>query len=734
MRIAVVILAFLTSSAQAGELARRTATLDELRRVLPRVDAFEEWLDKSGELPPDFAKMPSVPGLPPLLSDAQGSAVSTPAGWRVRREHLLEEVKRYIAGSVPPAPGNLSATVLSESEMEATIHREVELRFGPGLKAKLWMELFIPAGEGPFPVFMTQENHRGWAQIAVRRGYMGVVYAGADTRDDTPTFLDAYPGYDWSKLTRRGWAAGRCIDYLESIPQADTKRIVLTGHSRNGKSSLIGSALDERIACVISSSSGAGGCNPARYFGEEQFGEGIELITRGFPDWFTPRFRFFAGREDKLPVDMHTLVALSAPRPCLLAVALNDNVESTWAVQETYKAVKPVYLLHDAGERFRICWRPGGHETSAAIIETYLDWCDKQFGRGQADFPERFVYPVIDKGEDISTPALPLGGTPSPLTRDALAAAVRAMLGDAPPNTPPVVSEYGKEPAHVATLLGRNAPLDGIVRKSLVFGEYIDGDLYLPGESADKTDASVPVVLWLHPVSNAKGYSASYIRGQQPYLTFAKAGYAVFCFDQIGSGRRVEEAEHFYRRHPGWSLMGKTLRDAQDALDAIAMQPQLDPSRVYVAGFALGATVALHLAAVDDRPAGYAIVAPPAPFRLDLAGTPYGGIARWAVDLALVPRLTGYLGSEHAIPYDLTDCMAAMAPKPLLLVTPSLGRETPAYHRNGTLRPVKEAYRSADAGSEFVHASPETYVHFDSSNQQLVLDWLNRIGQAGRAK
>ena len=134
------------------------------------------------------------------------------------------------------------------SKIRPCTRREVELRFGPNGAAKLWVQLLIPPGDGPFPVFITQHNHRAWARIALRRGYIGVVYAGSDSRDDTATFVDAFPEHDWSKLTRRAWAAGRCIDYLEhALPQARIDQIAITGHSRNGKMSL-----DEAYARVRS--------------------------------------------------------------------------------------------------------------------------------------------------------------------------------------------------------------------------------------------------------------------------------------------------------------------------------------------------------------------------------------------------------------------------------------------------------------------------------------------------
>ena len=44
----------------------------------------------------------------------------------------------------------------------------------------------------------------------------------------------------------------------------------------------------------------------------------------------------FSEKTNRLPFDQHCLVALCAPRPCLLSSALNDAVESAWAMQQTF--------------------------------------------------------------------------------------------------------------------------------------------------------------------------------------------------------------------------------------------------------------------------------------------------------------------------------------------------------------------------------------------------------------
>ena len=699
--------------------------LAEMHRVLPRSEAWDAWLESSDELPPDFSAMPSIHGLPDPLKDGPAGEIKSAAAWAHQRAALLDIFHQWFIGSVPPAPDNLIATVLSERREHGAAVREVELRFGPELKAKLWLELMIPDGHGPFPVFLTQDNHRGWGLIALRRGYAVCVYAGADSRDDTATFIDAYPDYDWSKLTRRAWAASRCIDYLETVDAIDAEKIALTGHSRNGKLSVIASALDERIACVIASSSGAGGVLATRDFGEHHFGEGIENITRQFPDWFHPRLRFFAGREDKLPADFHQLVALSAPRPCLLSIALNDNVESTWAMERTYRAVKSVYALFGAEDNLAILYRPGGHETTPTTIERYLDWCDTHFGRGEYDFPEQTIHPhdldpwtnwrvrqkFFFEPIDLATITAEAWHNHRPK----LAEAVSAILGVAPPAADGGEQSYGVDPEHAKVLLRRGEPAGGLERESVVFGDYINADVYMP--EGYKTDGKRhPAVLWLPAACPSTGYVPAYRRGEYPHVTFARAGYVTFAYDPIGYGGRIEEVRGFYDRYPRWTLLGAMVRDAQAALTRLEALPYVDAEKIYVVGYHLGALVALHLAAFDDRPAGYALAAPPASFASAESGVQFAD----AFDPMLLPVLQNRSWRRQ---YDVADLIAMIAPKPALIVTPELDRLNPIAQATAQVDAARHIFELYGRG-DLTQSDPHTYNHFDNSMQREVTRWL----------
>lgn len=714
----------------SSEQARRQAYLAQLRRILPPSPAWEDWLEQSNELPPDFEEMSSRALLPDMLLDETGALIATPQDWQARRAELQELLRYWVVGTCPPAPEEMQTDISSQRVDNGVTVRDVVLHFGPQNSASLRLSVYIPPGSGPFPVFLTQHTHAAWATLAQRRGYVGCVFAGADGMDDTDTFLAAYPGYDWSRLMRRAWAGSRAIDYLTTLPQVNPQQIAITGHSRNGKLAMMATAFDARIAAVISSSSGAGGVLSARYFSEQHFGEGIELITRVFPEWFHPRLRFFVGREDKLPVDLPDLVALAAPRPCLLSIALNDSVESSWAMEQTYLALQPVYQLLGAQDRLRILWRPHSHEMWTTIVERYLDWCDTHFGRAAHAFDERLIHPHA-----VALP--PMEDAPVALTfptslpewesqREEICARAQHMLGAAPASFHAPVGNYGGEPPHIAMLLGRAESWRGVEKTQFVFGEDICADVYLP-QSGRESSHKLPIVLWLHPAAPSNGYMAMYRRGEPVQRTLARAGFAVFCFDQIGHGRRIEEAAGFYARHPQWSLLGKMVSDAHAALDAIGQLPYIDADRVWGLGYGLGALVGLHAGALDERLRGFAAVCAPPPFRLDSDEARTGGLRRWSHVSALLPALGNYIGREISVPYDVDDLMACFAPRPLLVVSPEFDREAPLELVNQAVGSARRAYALYDAADKITHTAPEDYNRFGPEMQKIVLNWMNTL-------
>ena len=278
--------------ATAMTAEERRQYLEKLQQILPDVPSFREWLQKTNEIPPDFDALPKVNGLPDPLKFLDGRPVRTAEEWRARRTEIRQLEEKYDLGSFPPKPKIDKVVVLDETPGQGYLVRNVRLEFGPGSKGTVRVQVMIPEGHGPFPVLISP-NLLGWAPSLLRRGYISAGYAGNDGMDDAAPLAQLYPQYDFATLPRRAWAASLVLDYLETLPQVDMKRVAIFGYSRDGKMVTIAGAMDERIAAVIAGSTGVGGVLPWRAAGERGFGEGIETTTRQFPTWFVPRLRFF---------------------------------------------------------------------------------------------------------------------------------------------------------------------------------------------------------------------------------------------------------------------------------------------------------------------------------------------------------------------------------------------------------------------------------------------------------
>ena len=61
---------------------------------------------------------------------------------------------------------------------------------------------------------------------------------------------------EWGTISAWAWGVSRAIDYLQTDPAVDARRLSITGVSRLGKTVLWAAAQDERVASVFSVVSG----------------------------------------------------------------------------------------------------------------------------------------------------------------------------------------------------------------------------------------------------------------------------------------------------------------------------------------------------------------------------------------------------------------------------------------------------------------------------------------------
>ena len=631
----------------------------------------------------------------------------------------------------------------------------VELSFGPDHRAKLTVELMIPPGEGPFPVFLTQWNHREWAQVAVRRGYIGCVYAGADWKDDTEMYSEIWAGeYDFTRLMRRAYGASRAVDYLHTLPYVDKDKIGITGHSRNGKLSLIAAAFDDRITACIPSSGGTGAEVPWRYTSNNYDIEDIALLATARPSWLHPRLRFFVGHEHKLPVDQNHLMALIAPRGLMLSTALTEGAGNPWANEQAYHATGKVYDFLGSGDNLAIRSRYGLHSISARDMEDYMDFFDYVFGRSDCKPENRLFYSYsFDEWKQLSNEKTdpfdyPAGGIDDILVdsqnnritsltgwenkRQDIANHLEWLLGDEPPGVinpgPRHLNMGGRGEVSFGSFLTRPQPTSTMGRMNISpyrgFGDQLFGYLYYPlDKSGNIKSTDLPVVIYLHEYDYSKGFN-SYHQIDAKIRAMVDRGYAVFAYDMLGFGNRIEEGTNFYHRYPNWSKMGKMVSDARAAVEAMVNLDFVDGSKVFIAGYSLGATVGLFTTAMDERVAGMVSVAGFTPMRLNTLDRGTEGIKSFSHLHGLLPRLGFFVGYEEHIPVDFHEVLASIAPRPVLVIAPVYDKDAHLQDIELSIKEAGEIYSLYGNTGRIELFSPDDYNRFSQEMREKMYIWL----------
>lgn len=293
-------------------------------------------------------KVPAYVLPDPLMAD--GKKEKNAGKWnKSRREEIIELFRTHVFGRVPETSYKQSFNIVNTDKQAmggiATL-KQVDISITSGGRSLvIHMSLFTPNNAlKAVPAFLLI-NNRGQANIdptreqksefwpaeeVIARGYAIAAFNNSDVdadkfddfKDGIHSLLDREPrtGESWGTLAAWAWGASRCMDYLVTDNAIDADKVAVVGHSRGGKTSLWAGAEDTRFALVISNESGCGGSALAR----RRFGETVSRINQSFPHWFCTNFRKYNGNEDALPVDMHMLLSLSAPRALYVACASDD--------------------------------------------------------------------------------------------------------------------------------------------------------------------------------------------------------------------------------------------------------------------------------------------------------------------------------------------------------------------------------------------------------------------------
>jgi len=288
--------------------------------------------------------------LPDVLKTSDGREVNSSSLWNTfRRPEIIEMFRENVYGRVPETPYQQSFKIvnLDKNALDgAATLKQIDITItADSKKLVIHLTLYTPNNaRKPVSTFLLIDN-RGPANTdptrkiksefwpveeAIARGYGMAVFYNADVDPDNfddfkngiHALLDKKPrpADAWGTIAAWAWGASRCLDYLITDNDVDKNRVAVVGHSRGGKTALWAGAEDPRFALVVSNESGCGGAALAR----RRFGETVARINTSFPHWFCSNYEKYNNNEDAMPVDMHMLLALIAPRALYVDCASED--------------------------------------------------------------------------------------------------------------------------------------------------------------------------------------------------------------------------------------------------------------------------------------------------------------------------------------------------------------------------------------------------------------------------
>ncbi|MCE9534243.1 MAG: prolyl oligopeptidase family serine peptidase [Planctomycetes bacterium] len=179
------------------------------------------------------------------------------------------------------------------------------------------------------------------------------------------------------------WNGMRALDYLETRPEIDMKRVGVTGRSGGGAYSWWLTAADERITCAIPV---AGIADLQAHLNEGYPGRLAKGVITGHCDcmFMVNTYRW----------DFAMVAALCAPRPVLLGNSDNDNIFPVPGYRRLAEKARKIYDLYGASEKFQLLETTGAHIDTPELRLGAFRWLNKWLKNDPAPVTENKFEPL----------------------------------------------------------------------------------------------------------------------------------------------------------------------------------------------------------------------------------------------------------------------------------------------------------------------------------------------------
>ena len=266
-------------------------------------------------------------------------------------------------------------------KLEHYIRKKITFSAEPGSVVYAWLLIPHGAHNAPAGLCLHQTTQIGKDEPAGLGGKANLHYAKELAERGYVTLAPDYPSFGDDKtdflrdVYARGYRSGsmkgivnhiRAVDLLVSLPEVDSRRIAVIGHSLGGHNALFVAVFDKRIRAVVTS---CGFTSMAYYYGGNLKG------------WASNRYMplissVYHNSPKELPFDFSDILLAIAPRAVFVNAPLHDSNFDVEGVNVCLAKVKSKFPDHRLVVEHPDC----GHDFPPDVRERAYKFLDRELG------------------------------------------------------------------------------------------------------------------------------------------------------------------------------------------------------------------------------------------------------------------------------------------------------------------------------------------------------------------
>jgi len=659
--------------------------------------------------------------------DERRGQIRTPSQIEERNRFVRAKVLEMVHGFPPKTP--LNPVVVST--LERRHYRVENVMFES--RPDFWVtgNLYVPTtGQPPYPGIISPCGHYPWSRMEpeYQLAYINLVLAGFVVLAYDPigqgerrqywnphtgrtevatssTYEHSMPGQllilMGEDLTHyRIWDAVRAIDYLESRPEVDPRRIGCAGHSGGGTLTLFTTVVEERIRCAVVNQGGTGHRWPLLIQPGSRVGPS-DVEQNLFP----------AAVHGIDQCDLHVAIA---PRPLL---AMIEHYSPRFDLAAAH--IRRRYEQLGVPDRFATEESTDPHSWTVKLRLAATDWFSRWFYQRRGPGAEPDVEPE---------PAARLYCTPNGSLRysqrghSIFSLILRKQEKLPPPRRAPAsaaeLESYRRSMREEITRLIRYQPGGGPLGARQLVTTPRKGYRVEKLEFLSEPGIYIPAWVFLPDGYRGPSRATLYVNeaGKQAdglefglYERLARQGNFLVAVDVRGIGETrpphdppgspatefghlfdVDTAMAYMAWYMDASLFGMRVADVVRAVDYLLSRPEAEPSGIRLVGKGAGALWALFAAALDERISEAVLE------RGLLSYRSLTGVDRYLHGAGIFIR-------DVLLHFDLPQVAAAVAGRRLSLVSPvdAMKRPLDLAEARRVYAFTGEVYRNAGAAADF---------------------------------